>query len=56
MKDVKPEETPKNAEVEKYTTEFDKSRSDKALEWLARQNWLLWGALTGIIWAIAQRL
>ena len=50
MKDVTPEKTPKNAKVERYTNEIDADRCN--FSWLLKQNWFLWGCVTGAFIAI----
>lgn len=52
MRDVKPEQTPKNAKVEHYTNEIDASKDSKFFQWFTSRNWLLWGGITGAIVAI----
>lgn len=63
MKDVKPEQTPKNAKVEKYTTELDLSTLDRFFRWLdvqdyswfKKQNWFFLWCLSCVLFVIYRR-
>ena len=64
MKDITPEKTPKNAKVERYTNEIDAEKDRTIIDrffisldrcnfsWLSKQNWFLWGCVTGAFIAV----
>lgn len=68
MKDVKAEETPKNAKVERYTNEIDVEKDRTIIDrffiwldardfsWFKKQNSILFGCFIGAIIAIYRNL